>query len=430
VHDAHAVFHAYPERFAALLEDPAGGGRQFLVSASGHSHAYDGSESPDHVFKAWKEGVSGSIPDALPGIRCLVYAAYEAGGWIERLPRPKTPLPGCQLYLHYPEWSLCFDREAGCIYLVASRGEAQLDELEALIERPAECVDTMSPHVPPATASSSEAYCRAVERVRDYIRAGDVFQVNIARFWQTQLDEAALPSLYASLRSVNPAPFSAFMRMQCAHGPFYILSASPERLCRLDAHGMADTRPIAGTRRRGEGEDDARLGAELLISEKERAEHIMLVDLERNDLGRVCVPGTVAVTERMVIERYATVQHIVSNVQGRLAKGMDAVDLFRAMFPGGTITGCPKVRCMEIIHELEPQARGPYTGTIGYIGWDGSVDMNILIRSFWWQQGQLSWAAGAGIVADSNPAHELAETGHKAAGLLRALKIDGSGGQA
>ena len=149
----------------------------------------------------------------------------------------------------------------------------------------------------------------------------------------------------------------------------------------------------------------------------------MLVDLERNDLGRVCEPGSVEVNERMTVERYSTVQHIVSNVRGRLAEGMDIVDIFRAMFPGGTITGCPKVHCMEIIHEMEQQARGPYTGGIGYVGWDGSADMNILIRTFWHYRGVLNWAAGAGIVADSDPEAELEETGHKAEGLLRALRI-------
>ena len=160
---------------------------------------------------------------------------------------------------------------------------------------------------------------------------------------------------------------------------------------------------------------------ELLLSEKECAEHIMLVDLERNDLGRVCKPGSIEVNEHMVIEKYATVQHIVSNVRGHLSNHCDIVDLFQAMFPGGTITGCPKVRCMEIIAELEAKCRGPYTGSVGYFAWDGSADMNILIRTFWHDEGYLYWAAGAGIVADSNAEQERIETEHKASGLLRAL---------
>jgi anthranilate synthase component 1 len=165
------------------------------------------------------------------------------------------------------------------------------------------------------------------------------------------------------------------------------------------------------------------LKSELLLSEKEKAEHIMLVDLERNDLGRICKPGSVVVNERMTVERYSTVQHIVSNVRGHLSENRDVVDLFMAMFPGGTITGCPKVHCMEIIHAMEEQARSAYTGGVGYVAWDGSADMNILIRTFWHHQGKLHWAAGAGIVADSDPVSELEETGHKAAGLMRSLKV-------
>jgi len=260
-----------------------------------------------------------------------------------------------------------------------------------------------------------------VSTVREYIASGDIFQANIARFWQTPFQTDQLNVLYDQLRRVNPAPFSCMARIESELGVMHLLSASPERLFRILPDGEVDTRPIAGTRRRGEGDDDEVLSAELLLSEKERAEHIMLVDLERNDLGRVCQPGTVEVNERMVIERYTTVQHIVSNVRGKLAEGRDVIDVFKAMFPGGTITGCPKIRCMEIIHEQEQRPRGPYTGSIGYVAWDGSADLNILIRTFWHHDGQLHWAAGAGIVADSDPEHELTETEHKAEGLMRAL---------
>jgi len=224
------------------------------------------------------------------------------------------------------------------------------------------------------------------------------------------------------LSRITSAPFTSIVNISTgSNKPLQLISASPERLFRLHPNGDVDARPIAGTRRRGEGDKDDSLKAELLLSEKERAEHIMLVDLERNDLGRVCKPGSVDVNEHMVIEQYATVQHIVSNVRGQLEQGHSVIDLFKAMFPGGTITGCPKVRCMEIIHELEHNARGPYTGGLGYVAWNGSADMNILIRTFWHHAGQLHWAAGAGIVADSDPEHELLETEHKAEGLLRAL---------
>lgn len=354
-----------------------------------------------------------------------MYAGYEAGVLIEKLPAPQTQPPGPLLYVFFPEWSICFEPEQDSIHLTSTTGECTLDTLAAMLAHVDAEKDEGAGTVPLSGSvvclTGAEAYMHAVERVKAYIAAGDIFQANIARFWHIPLTASRLLPLYSRLRKVNPAPFAAFMRMESENGPLHILSASPERLFSLSADGCVQTRPIAGTRRRGEGEQDRVLGREMLLSGKERAEHIMLVDLERNDLGRVCRPGTVEVSERMVVERYATVQHIVSNVRGWLDDGRDVIDVFCAMFPGGTITGCPKVRCMEIIHELEVQARGPYTGSIGYIGWDGTADVNILIRTFWHQRDMLHWAAGAGIVADSDPESELAETGHKADGLLRAL---------
>jgi anthranilate synthase component 1 len=414
----HDIFRHVPHAFRALLEDPSGSGRQFLVSAEGQARALHALADGEAFLAAWRRELAGPGAE-VPGVRCLFYAAYEAGALCERLPEPKTPLAGPLIWTHMPAWSLCIDGDR--LHLTTLKGEAHLHALARML--PA-VVRTQgeAPAVPVAQvrATGREAYLQAVARAKAYIHAGDVFQVNLARFWRAQLAEAGLPDLYARLRQVNPAPFSAFLRIG-DDDPFYVASASPERLFRLHADGGMDTRPIAGTRRRGDGEGDVKLASELLLSEKERAEHIMLVDLERNDLGRVCRPGSVAVDECMVLERYATVQHIVSNVRGRLAPGLDIVDVFRAMFPGGTITGCPKLRCMQIIHELEGQARGAYTGGIGHVGWDGHADMNILIRSFWWRQGELAWAAGAGIVADSDAEAECQETGDKAAGLLRAL---------
>ncbi len=423
---AHDCLTSQPERFSALLENPAGDGRQFLVSRAG-SHLQISSDDPaqaDRLFAQWRKHLQPDPDtDIADGIRCLMYAAYEAGLFIEDLPEPKTPPPGPLLYLFFPEWSCCFIPEKDEIRLFSSNGEAELDTLEAMLDN--DCVPQQAPFrfdSGSTHTTGGKAYMRAVERVKEYIGAGDIFQANIARFWRADMAEEDVLPLYARLRRVNPAPFAAFMRIEAGDKPLHILSASPERLFSLSANGSVETRPIAGTRRRGEGEKDQELSEELLLSEKERAEHIMLVDLERNDLGRVCKPGTVEVNERMAIERYATVQHIVSNVRGQLQEGRDVIDVFRAMFPGGTITGCPKVHCMEIIHGLEQQARGPYTGGIGYIGWDGSADMNILIRTFWHYDGTLNWAAGAGIVADSDPESELAETEHKAEGLLRALR--------
>jgi len=356
-----------------------------------------------------------------PVIRSLFYAAYEAASLIEQLPAAKTSLHGPLLWRHEPDFSLCFDDDA--IHL-AAHDETVLAWLLAMLDQPLQQPDQSlaAIHQPDAiTGTSGASYKQAVERVKRYITAGDLFQANIARFWSMPMDRGELPALYDCLRRVNAAPFSSCVCIGDGDDALQLLSASPERLFRLHTDGEVDSRPIAGTRRRAEGDQDASLMAELLLSEKERAEHIMLVDLERNDLGRICVPGSVEVNERMVVEQYATVQHIVSNVRGQLAAGLGLVDIFRAMFPGGTITGCPKVRCMEVIHELENNARGPYTGGLGYVAWNGAADMNILIRTFWHWHGELHWAAGAGIVADSDPEHELIETGHKAEGLLRAL---------
>jgi len=424
---AYGLFSCFPEYFSALLEDPSGNGRQFLTSRSGVRHSLDTVEGNDvdNFFHEWKKQLRGNIGDS-PAIRCLIYASYEAGNFIEQLPEPESVPPCTVLWILYPDESLCFDSDSGHIHLAAA-SQSQLDTLEAMLDQ-VSGFENIAANVPKAEmiATSDEAYQTAVERVKAYITAGDVFQANIARFWKMPFSHEYLPALYDRLRRVNPAPFACFARIESGIEPdgglLHVLSASPERLFRISADGWVDTRPIAGTRKRGVEEQDAALCKEMLLSTKERAEHIMLVDLERNDLGRVCIPGSVEVNERMIVERYATVQHIVSNVRGKLAEGKDAVDVFRAMFPGGTITGCPKVRCMEIIHELEGQARGPYTGGIGYVAWDGSADMNILIRSFWHMDGMLNWAAGAGIVADSDPAFELMETRHKAAGLLHALE--------
>jgi len=421
---AYGLFAAFHSEFRAILEDPADAGRSFLVSRSGRSRALSGSASDtDAVLfaKQWRDSLTGDISDS-PVIRCLFYAAYEAGGLIESLPEAKTPLPGPLLWTHEPDFSLCFDAE---LIHIAAVDRSTMERLLGMltVERSQPKFEQFDYDPMAAVATSGYEYKQAVEQVKSYIAAGDLFQANIARFWSMPFDRVALPALYARLRQVNAAPFSSCVCMGDNDEALELLSASPERLFRLRADGEVDSRPIAGTRRRAEGEsDDASLRAELLLSEKECAEHIMLVDLERNDLGRISVPGSVEVNERMVIEQYATVQHIVSNVRGRLAAGLDVIDILKAVFPGGTITGCPKVRCMEVIHELERNARGPYTGGLGYVAWDGSADMNILIRSFWQWKGHLNWAAGAGIVADSDPEHELIETEHKAEGLLRALR--------
>jgi para-aminobenzoate synthetase component 1 len=271
---------------------------------------------------------------------------------------------------------------------------------------------TLEPNISQAQFESMVRQCK------EYIAAGDIYQANLSQRLSAKIGDADALRLYTILRAINPSPFAAYLDF----GDLQLVSSSPERLVRLHK-GMADTRPIAGTRRMGRDQaETSELSAELLMNEKERAEHIMLLDLERNDLGRVCEYGTVRVDEMMAVEDYSHVIHIVSNVRGRLAPGRDAFDLIRAVFPGGTITGVPKVRCMEIIDELEPVARGPYTGSIGYLSNAGDMDLNIIIRTFVVKDGIAHIQVGAGIVADSVPEHEYFETLQKAEALKKALE--------
>ena len=262
-------------------------------------------------------------------------------------------------------------------------------------------------------------YMDIVNRAKEYIRAGDIFQTNLSQRLTAQVDHVEPIAVYSLLRQINPSPFAAYMAL----GDLYIVSSSPERLVQVHNNGIVETRPIAGTRPRGvDIEGDKRMKAELLLHPKERAEHIMLIDLERNDLGRISEYGSVFVNELMITEEYSHVIHIVSNIQGRLYKDKDCVDVIRAVFPGGTITGVPKVRCMEIIDELEPVARGPYTGSLGYISFTGDMDLNIIIRTIVMKNSMAYAQAGAGIVADSDPEREYYETLSKAEALIQTLK--------
>jgi len=257
----------------------------------------------------------------------------------------------------------------------------------------------------------------AVARVREYILAGDIFQANLSQRFEARLDESPW-SFYRRLRRRNAAPFAAFLDFP----EVTVLSASPERFLRVDSEGLVETRPIKGTRPRGVGpEHDAALGQALTESAKDRAENLMIVDLMRNDLSRVCVPGSVRVQELFALERYVTVHHLVSTVAGRLAPGTDALDLLRATFPGGSITGAPKLRAMEIIAELESSARGVYCGSIGYLSLTGALDTSIAIRTAIARDGQLSFSAGGGIIADSAPEQEYRETLDKARGIIDVL---------
>ena len=346
--------------------------------------------------------------------------AYELGGLFE----PSVGLAGDAdfplAWLTRIPAAILFDRHNGRCVLVAEPGR------HALIDSMARDLAQALPPVPPLPAltvlqeDDPAAFLAGVTRIQDYIHAGDVFQVNLSRGWQAEFGARVAPaSLFARLMEKNPAPFSALLQME----EWAIVSSSPERLVRLDPSGRLETRPIAGTHPRSEDAvEDAALRARLQAHPKERAEHVMLVDLERNDLGRVCEPGSVKVAALMEITSYRHVHHIESTVCGQLREGMRVLDALRAVFPGGTITGCPKVRTMQIIHELEQTPRRSYTGSVGYINRDGSFDFNILIRSFQLRGRALSFRAGAGIVADSVAARELDETRAKARGLLRALE--------
>ena len=265
-----------------------------------------------------------------------------------------------------------------------------------------------------------DIYMDHISRTKKYIRDGDIFQANLSRKWAVLYQQYCDPvALYHNLARSNPAQFAALIKFQDQ----YIISSSPERLISVK-NGVAQSRPIAGTHPRGKTEkEDKKLSEHLLAHPKEKAEHVMLIDLVRNDLGRFCEPGTIQVTEKMVLESYEHVHHIVSNIEGRIRSGQTAADIVHAVFPGGTITGCPKVRCMEIISELEKAPRGPYTGSLGYIGLDGRMDLNILIRTLLYDNNAVSFRAGGGIVHDSVPDKELMETRHKAQGLLNAIKV-------
>ncbi len=359
------------------------------------------------------------------------FFSYELNGWIERLPLPQ-PGPGRLPELSW--WGMrcvvLVDHLEGCHWLVSladphqpqraarRQAEDQLAWMDALPHTPPRTVEAAGRAVGTLRATCSPVEFEAmVRQALDEIRRGEIFQANLAHRFTAPWRGSPL-RLAAALRRVNPSPFACVLRAE----DLAVVSCSPERLVRV-AGDRVETRPIAGTRPRGaSAADDAVNGLELLISEKERAEHLMLVDLERNDLGRICRTGTVVVDELMALEHYSHVIHIVSNVSGQRRRGVSAMDIVAALFPGGTITGCPKVRCMELLRELEPVRRGLYTGSLGRLGFDGTLDLNIAIRTMVIQDGELSFHVGAGIVADSDPAREHQETLHKAGALLEALR--------
>jgi len=318
------------------------------------------------------------------------------------------------------------DHEAACTYLVSEIGSEQfLDRMQVDLELiPPSGTTAELPRISSYAEEESSLHRQRIARALRYIQAGDSYQANLARSWRAEFESPpAASDMYRLLRSANPSPFAALATL----GPEQaIVSSSPERLAAV-RDGRISTRPIAGTYPRSEDEvEDRSLPVALARNPKERAEHIMLVDLERNDLGRLCRSGSVHVEELLTVESYRHVHHLVSDISGQLRDDISPVDVIRAVFPGGTITGCPKVRTMQIIAELEGRPRGAYTGSVGYINRDGSLDLNILIRTLMIDGRQIEWRAGGGIVADSDPDREIRETRAKARGMLAALGLNGT----
>jgi para-aminobenzoate synthetase component 1 len=378
------------------------------------------------------------------------YLAYDFGAVLERLPAPRYDdlnLPDADFGLY--DWVIAWDHQADRAWLIstgmpergaaaAGRAAERLAWVKRILAGPAagaggravrlRPVPAPAPSFPVRGADQAleiglrssfthRGYLDAVTRVREYIIAGDIFQANLSQRLEAPLEEDPW-HLYRRLREVNPAPFAAYLEFDGVA----IASASPERFLQLDPSGRVETRPIKGTRPRGLSPlHDAALSRSLADSAKDRAENLMIVDLLRNDLSRVCHPGSVRVPELFALEPYRTVHHLVSTVVGQLAPGRDAADLLAATFPGGSITGAPKVRAMEIIAELEPSRRGVYCGSIGYLSVTGAMDTSIVIRTVVGLGGHAYFSVGGGIVADSDPEQEYEETLHKARGLITAL---------
>lgn len=430
--DLHALHRHAPERYPFFLQSTAGpsslGRFDILFTGASDSIVLEhiGDLDPQGGFlgaldERWRQEAEAPVDTELPFTGgWFLYLGYELAAEIE---------PGLA---HHTDAQLPVAFAVRCRAAIARdhlndrcwlirEADAGVDaeriqeDLEAcgVIDDDARQSCTPAVHEEPP-----DIFLEAVRRAKRHIAEGDIYQANLSRGWSAQIDERLdANQVYDALRVANPAPFAGLARWRDTA----IISSSPERLLRID-NGIAATRPIAGTRPRSQDRSiDDGLSAELIAHPKERAEHVMLIDLERNDLGRICEPGSVAVDEMMVVESYAHVHHIVSNVSGRLRENVSPGEAIRAVFPGGTITGCPKVRCMEIIQTLESGPRGAYTGSFGYLNRDGSLDLNILIRTMVQKGNRVTFRAGSGIVADSSPDAELAETRAKAKGMLQAL---------
>ena len=369
------------------------------------------------------------------------YFGYDSVRYIE--PRLKNvpeadPVGLPDLWMMLSKTVIVFDNLKDTLFLIVHadvhdsdaycKAQQQLDDIERLLATPISLVAKKhtAPHFESLTGKDN--YLASIEVVKEYIRAGDVMQVVPGHRMVSDFDGEAL-QVYRALRHLNPSPYLFLVQGQTLNDqkPFHIVGSSPEILSRLE-NGVATVRPLAGTRPRGKTkEEDLALEKDLLSDEKEIAEHLMLIDLGRNDIGRVSKIGKVQVTDQMVIERYSHVMHIVSNVQGEVLDDIDALDVFKATFPAGTLSGAPKIRAMEIIDEVEPVKRGIFGGAVGYLGWHGEMDMSIAIRTCVIRENKVYVQAGAGLVADSNPESEWNETQIKARAVIKAVELSSNG---
>ena len=456
---AEEIFETFKNRpYCVLLDSPSSSNglgecsiiafEPFLVFKSkgnavniwtrGHSYELAG-DPLAHLQSIFRQyniyGVNCGIPFAGGGIG---YFSYDLCGMLERIEdRREDDLCMPDIIFCFYNTAIVVNHAENKTYAAVSPAgqdkpycpEEKLDAIcTALAERgreadgaPAESGLLLRFRSPLISNFTREQYCDMVRTAKEYIRNGDIYQVNLSQRFKTTLGTAHLFNLYKKLRRLNPAPFSAYLDF----GDIKVLSTSPERFIKI-RDGIIETRPIKGTRPRGKSlEEDVALCRELLASEKDRAELTMIIDLERNDLGKVCEIGSVHVKRLFEVEHYATVHHLVSTIEGKLKPGVDAIDCIRAAFPGGSITGAPKIRAMEIINELEPAKRDIYTGSIGYIGFDGNCDLNIAIRTVIAKGNDVFYNVGGGIVWDSEPEKEYQETLDKGEALMQALSEGG-----
>lgn len=392
------------------------------------------------LLKRYSINLQPELPVFIGGAVGLL--SYDFVHYLERLPRTTiNDLNMPDAHFLFVDTVIVIDHVLGYTYLISSPGAPEIisghkykewgiyydiacEKINRLYKKllnptVTEQTEKQTSNIHIRHETEKKTYMDMVKKAKEYIKAGDIFQANLSQRVSAYIGEIDPLKIYNTLSRINPSPFAAYLNMK----DYYIVSSSPERLVRVNSN-IIETRPIAGTRPRGiNAESDTSMRAELLLDEKERAEHIMLIDLERNDLGKISDYGSVVVDEFMITEDYSHVIHIVSNIKGRIVEGKDCFDAIRAVFPGGTITGVPKVRCMEIIDELEPLTRGPYTGSLGYISFTGAMDLNIIIRTFLIKNSVAYVQAGAGIVADSDPEREYYETLKKAEALIKTLEI-------